>query len=408
MTGQLQDAYITSVGGYLPGDPVSNDDMESRLGLVGGTESRYRAKILAANGIEQRHYAIDANGNQTHLNDQLAANAVLNALDRRGIPAAEVDMLAVGTTIPDVLMPGFAAMVHGRLAELDPSTPPMEILSAAGICASGAAAMRHAANAVRLGQHDRAVAAASELASAMMKSSRFETESVLAPQRDETATAYGYFNADFLRWMLSDGAGAVVIEPRPHPEQLSLRIDWIELTSYANAYPTCMFMGTDNPRDVRVGNTWLGRDSASDAERDGMLVVRQDTQLLAESLLPVGTDEVGRLVKKGRIDLDHGYDWFLPHLSSQFFADFLAIGLAESGLDLPRDRWFTNLATRGNTGSASIYLMLDEALTSGMFSAGERILAMVPESGRFSMSFMQFTVVDPTETTGATDTGARS
>lgn len=388
-------AYITAVGGYLPGSPVGNDEMESRLGLVGGIPSRLRPRILEANGILQRHYAIDEEGRQTHLNQDLAALAVLDTLDRRGIGAGELDMLSVGTTMPDVLMPGFASMVHGRVAELDPSIQPLEVLSASGICAAGAAAMRHAVNAVRLGDHRRTMAVASELASTMMKASRFEQESELAADRNSAATAFEYFNADFLRWMLSDGAGAALVEATPNPDALSLRVDWIELTSYANAYPTCMFLGTSDPRRTEVGATWLSMDNATAADAAGMMVVRQDTELLAQTLLPVGTEEAKRLIKTGRIDVDRGYDWFLPHMSSCFFKDFLAEGLKEVGLSIPEERWFTNLATRGNTGSASIYLMLEEALAAGMFAPGDRILAMVPESGRFVMSFMQFTCVEP-------------
>ncbi|MFN8051810.1 MAG: 3-oxoacyl-[acyl-carrier-protein] synthase III C-terminal domain-containing protein [Acidimicrobiales bacterium] len=391
----LPQPYITAHGAFLPGPGVSNDEMEQRLGLVGGEPSKYRSRILEANGITNRHYAVDEHGNQTHLNQDLAALAVQDAIGRRGVDLGEVGMLSVGTTMPDLLMPGFASMVHGRLAEDDPTAAPMEVLSASGICASGAAAMRHANNAIRLGDHRRAVAVASELPSSMMKASRFEQESTLAPSRTETATAYQYFNADFLRWMLSDGAGAVLIEAEPHPTELSLRVDWIELTSYANDYPTCMFLGTSDPRNPAIGNTWLSVDNATAADAQGMMVVRQDTQLLAESLLPVGTEEAKRLIKAGRIDPDLGYDWFLPHMSSYFFKDFLAAGLADVGLDIPDERWFTNLTTRGNTGSASIYLMLEEAMRTGMFAEGDRILALVPESGRFVMSFMQFTCVSP-------------
>jgi len=391
----MRQSFITSLGAFLPGPGVSNDDMESRLGLVGGEPSRYRSRILEANGITNRHYAVDEHGNQTHLNQDLAAEAVTRALAARGIDLGEVGMLSVGTTMPDLLMPGFASMVHGRLAEDHHTAAPMEILSASGICASGAAALRSANNTIRLGDHDRAVAVASELPSSMMKASRFERESVLSSERAEVNAAYQYFNADFLRWMLSDGAGAVVLEAEPHPTELSLRVDWIELTSYANAYPTCMFLGTSDPRNPSIGTTWLSVDNAAAADEAGMMVVRQDTQLLAESLLPVGTEEAKRLIKTGRIDPDLGYDWFLPHMSSYFFKDFLSVGLAEAGLDIPEDRWFTNLTTRGNTGSASIYLMLEEAMSSGRFREGDRILALVPESGRFVMSFMQFTCVAP-------------
>lgn len=255
--------------------------------------------------------------------------------------------------------------------------------------------MRAANNSIRLGDHDRAIAVASELPSSMMKASRFEQESALAEDRQDVATAYQYFNADFLRWMLSDGAGSVLFESEPHPTELSLRVDWIELTSYANAQPTCMFLGTSDPRNPSIGNTWLSVDNATEADKAGMMVIRQDTQLLAESLLPVGLDEAKRLIKSGRVDLDLGYDWFLPHMSSYFFKDFLSVGLSEIGLDIPEDRWFTNLTTRGNTGSASMFIMLEEAMSSGRFQEGDRILAFVPESGRFVMSVMQFTCVAP-------------
>lgn len=391
----MRQSYITSLGAFLPGPGVSNDEMESRLGFVGGTPSRFRERILESNGITNRHYALDEQGNQTHLNQDLAAEAVQRALAKRGIGLGEVGMLSAGTTMPDLLMPGFASMLHGRLAEDDPTTAPMEILSASGICASGAAAMRAANNSIRLGDHDRAIAVASELPSSMMKASRFEQESALAEDRHQVATAYQYFNADFLRWMLSDGAGSVLFESEPHPTELSLRVDWIELTSYANAHPTCMFLGTSDPRNPSIGNTWLSVDNATEADKAGMMVIRQDTQLLAESLLPVGLEEAKRLIKSGRVDLDLGYDWFLPHMSSYFFKDFLSVGLSEIGLDIPEDRWFTNLTTRGNTGSASMFIMLEEAMSSGRFKEGDRILAFVPESGRFVMSVMQFTCVAP-------------
>lgn len=385
----IHDVHVTGSGAFLPGDPVANDEVEAVLGQIGPRPSRYRRTVQSLNGIRSRHYAL-RDGEATHLNEELAANAVTAALDRRGLPLDEIGMLAVGTTLADLLMPGFGSMVHGRLG-----APPLEVLSAAGICASGAAALQHAWTAVMAGRHEVAVAAGSELSSAMMKASRFALESQLAPGRDEPATAYRWFNAEFLRWMLSDGAGALVLERRPHPSERSLRIDWIELTSYAGSLPTCMFLGSSDPRDVVAGKTWLTRDTPTDADRDGMLVVRQDTDLLGEQIVTTAGEELRRLTKTGRIDPDLAYDWFLPHISSYVFKDQLSATLREVGLDLPTDRWFTNLATKGNTGAASIYIMLDEALTTGMFRPGDRILAMVPESGRFTMSFMQFTCVAP-------------
>ena len=73
--------------------------------------------------------------------------------------------------------------------------------------------------------------------------------------------------------------------------------------------------------------------------------------------------------------------------------------MAEAGLMIPETRWFTNLATRGNTGAASIYIMLEEAWSTGRFGPGEQVLLMVPESGRFSVSFVHLTCVDGKEQT---------
>jgi len=386
---RIRSVFVTAAGSFLPGDTVSNEDMEQRLGHVGGVQSRLRRRIVKANGIEGRHYAMDSEGRQTHLNEELAAEAVKRALQERGLPVEAIDMLAFGTTIPDVLIPGFASMVHGRLGGRA-----IEVLSSAGVCASGIAALRAAVNAVKVGDHEVAVAGGSELSSQMLKATRFHEESKLAPVREDAAEAFQYFNADFLRWMLSDGAGAVVVEPKPRPDGLSLRVDFIETLSHAHRLPACMFMGVSNPRELKVGNTFLSYDTMADAERAGLMVVRQDTKLLASSLGSVMAEAVEGLRDRRGVD-PASIDWYLPHLSSYFFGDMLLTGMAKIGFPIPAERWFTNLKTRGNTGAASFYVILAEALEKGLFKPGQKVLAMIPESGRFITAHAMFTVVGP-------------
>ena len=86
-------------------------------------------------------------------------------------------------------------------------------------------------------------------------------------------------------------------------------------------------------------------------------------------------------------------DWFLPHLSSHYFVEPVAASLAALGLPIPRERWFSNLATKGNTGSASPYIMLDELFRSGRIKPGQKLLMFVPESGRFSSGFIYLEAV---------------
>ncbi len=367
-------AYITSVGAYLPGEPVGNDEIESYLGVSNGSD-RLRRRMLEANGIEKRHYAIDRDGRTVMLNEELAEAAIRAALQHRGMTARDIGMLATGTTQGDLPVPGFASMVHGRLGG-----GPMEVLSAGGVCCSAIAALRAAEASVLLGRHKVAVAVGSELVSRTLRASRFIDSS---------------FDAAFLRYMLSDGAGAVVIEDKPRPDGLSLRIDWSHLVSHAHRFPVCMYAGSATPETVTAGSTWQDQPTPAEAHLGGMLNLRQDTAILP-NIVALGVEEYIGLVRDGRIvpgDIDH----LLVHYSSEYFRSDIVRLMSEAGLMIPEERWFSNLRTKGNTGAASIYIMLEEAFNGGRFSAGDRILLMVPESGRFSVSFVHLTCVGSDE-----------
>jgi len=386
---RIGNVYITAAGAYLPGEPVDNDRIESVLGLVDGKPSRLKKRILRSNGIRTRHYALDGDGRTTELNEELAAKAVHAALARSQITLDEVEMLAAGTTQGDVPIPGFASMVHGRLGGR-----PMEILSAGGVCCSSMAALSGASRAVATRQRKNAVVVGSELVSRSLKGTRFRRESELGDtQLDGLRGSYRDFDADFLRWMLSDGAGSVVLGAEPHRGKPSLRIDWIELKSHAHEHETCMYTGIAHQRDPRAGNTWLDMATISDADRAGLMRIRQDTGLLPH-IVRLSVEEYLRLIERGRIvpeELDH----VLCHYSSLFFKGEIDRLLDEARLSIPEEKWFTNLYTKGNTGAASIFIMLEEALNNGRFKPGEKILLMVPESGRFTVSFALLTCVGP-------------
>src|SRR5919107_1778924 len=106
--GTTATAYLTGFGRYLPGEPVDNDGIAARLGGEDRVTERIRRRVLDANGIRQRHYALDEHGEPTELNEELAVKALRAALADRGIDAADLRMLACATTMDDVLVPGFA------------------------------------------------------------------------------------------------------------------------------------------------------------------------------------------------------------------------------------------------------------------------------------------------------------
>lgn len=377
------EVFLNRTASFLPLAPVNNDEMESVLGLVGGRPSRARRLVLRNNGIQSRHYAIDrTTGELVMSNAQLAAQAVrgLGSLDELG----PIDVLAAATSRPDQLMPGHAAMVHGELG-----WPRLEVASLAGVCVAGAAAFKYAWLAVCSGAARRAVATASELASAALRATNFEAEAeykieALA-ERPEIA-----FEKDFLRWMLSDGAGAVLLENEPRGP-LSLRVHWVAMTSAAHELPACMYSGAEKNADGSL--TGWQRFPQNEWLRRSLFAVKQDVKLLNQHVVRATlTEPLRELVVRHGLHVGN-VDWFLPHYSSNYFAAPVAEGMALAGLDLPRERWFTNLAAKGNTGSASPYIMLDELVRSGRMTKGQRILMYIPESGRFSSAFIYMEAV---------------
>jgi 3-oxoacyl-[acyl-carrier-protein] synthase III len=372
------EVYLTRTASFLPLEPVGNEDMEAVLGMVGGRPSRARRMVLRNNGILRRHYAINpATGEFVMSNAQLAAQAVRGLGDIGDI--GTVDCLAAGTSRPDQLMPGHGVMVHGDLG-----WPRLEVASLAGVCVAGAAAFKYAWLAVKSGEAQRAVAVASELASAAMRSANFDAEAEYKvrelAERPEIA-----FEKDFLRWMLSDGAGAVLLETQPRGP-LSLRVDWVEMTSAANEMPACMYSGAEKNPDGSL--TGWQQFPPAELARHSVLAVKQDVKLLNEHVIRLTlTEPLRALVAKHGL-ASRRIDWFLPHYSSNYFAEPVAAGVVAAGLDIPRERWFTNLTEKGNTGSASPYIMLDELFRSGRIEKGHKILMYIPESGRFSSAFI--------------------
>ncbi len=377
--------YVTDMAEFLPGEPVGNDDMERVLGQVGPRPSRARRAVLRHNGIVSRHYAIDPETRTfTHSNASLTAEAVRGLADEH-LALDDIDCLAAGTTIADQVAPNHGLMVQGELG-----LPAREVVATSGICLSGISAFKYAWMAVAMGQHERAVATGSELASPILRAEHYSAE---LQQRSEAIEARPElaFEKDFLRWMLSDGAGAALIEAEPRADRLNLRIDWVDIVSFAGEMETCMYAGAVKADDGSLrGWPFMGDDERA---HSSAMAIKQDVKLLNEHVMDYTVyHAMCRIREKRGLERDD-FDWFVPHFSSYYFRDPVYDRMRAAGMEMPWQRWFTNLATKGNTGAASIYIMLAELLHSGRLSPGQRLLCYVPESGRFSTAFMALTVV---------------
>lgn len=376
----MQPVYITRLSKFLPFEPVTNDDIEKVLGKVGGKPSRVRRLILRNNGIKTRYYAIGQNG-ASYTNAEMTEKAIRALLhDEKELD--QLDLLACGTTSPDQLLPGHASMVQGLLKCAD-----MPVYSFAGACNTGIQAMKTAYLSIATGDTENAVATGSERTSGFLKAERFNSEVDKSKEIEENG--FIAFEKDFLRWMLSDGAGAAFLENKPNENGLSLKIEWVEFTSCAGRRDTCMYSGA-----VKNGKGFIGYNdlSGEDWLNKSAFSFKQDTTLLGENIVPLGLEFLKKVIKKRKL-VPENINWFLPHLSSEFFRDKIKVALQKNGVGIAEEAWFTNLSSVGNVGAASPYLMLEELFNQKKFKKGEKILMMIPESARFSYSYALMTVV---------------
>ncbi len=369
------DVFIAGAGFHLPGEPIDNAAMDAFIAPINRVSGRIKQRILAENGIRSRHYAIDAEGHTRESNAQMAAAAVRAALADAGCGLSQIELLACGTSGGDSIMPGFANMVQGELG-----APPMATHTSIGVCAASLGALAFAAGQVQQRDARSALAVGSDLPSRMFKRSRF------APR--------GYdadFNAHFLRWMLSDGAAALVLRHRDElpDDRPRLRLKWVHQKSFSGDHPVCMQLGMN----LEGTRSYLDYDSSSAAEADGALSLRQDIRLLP-NLFDIAIHEYAGLVQRGLVDPQR-VDHFLCHYSSERFRPVVDELMRAAQLAIPQERWWTNLATRGNTGAASLFVMLSEFVRTRELKEGEQIFCFVPESGRFTVAYALFVVERP-------------
>ena len=379
----MPEVYITRTASFLPNSPIDNNEIEEYLGFIHGEASRTKALILRNNKIKERYYAINKQGESTHTNNEMTANAVRNLFVNDPDEIKEVELLSCGTASPDQFMPSHGVMVHGELTEMGN----IEVTSPSGVCCSGMHALKYAFMSIKSGEVKKAVTTGSERVAAILRHDKFEEELTQLKKIENNPIVA--FEKDFLRWMLSDGAGSFLLENKKNVNGVSLRIEWIESVSFANQEEACMYQGGDKLENGKILS--YKEYHPREVTNQSIMSIKQDVKLLGDKVVNLGTDKMVEVLKKHGINSDE-IDYFLPHLSSYFFEDKIDDRLKEIGFEIPKNKWYTNLHRIGNIGSGSIYTMLDDLMRSGKLKKGEKILLSVPESSRFSYAYCMLTV----------------
>jgi len=152
-----------------------------------------------------------------------------------------------------------------------------------------------------------------------------------------------------------------------------------------------MYAGAHKKEDGTVIG-WRQLHSLEEALSNNYFALKQDTELLNREIVRVMIDlGLSHTVERRKIQPGE-IDWYLPHYSSDFFREKIYNAMEGIGFGIPFEKWFTNLAYKGNTGSASIYVIMEELFHSNQLKKGQKILCFIPESGRFSVAYVLLTV----------------
>ncbi|RUL66200.1 ketoacyl-ACP synthase III [Dyella dinghuensis] len=300
---------IMATGSALPERVLTNADLEKFV----DTSDEW---IHSRTGIRQRHVVVE--GETT---GDLATLAAQRALDAAGVKAADLDLIILGTTTPDIIFPSTACLVQHRLGANGCAA--FDVNAA---CSGFVYALGIADKFIRSGQSKKVLVIGAETLTRMVD----WTER-------ETCVLFG------------DGAGAVVLEASDEP----------------GIYATCLHADGGhkellyNPVGVSVGF----KDEPNHGVRIRMsgrevfkVAVKTLDSLVEETLNAAGMDA-------------SQLDWLIPHQ-----ANLRIIEATAKRLNMPMEQVIVTVDKHANTSSGSVPLALDFAVRSGKVKRGQNLL----------------------------------
>lgn len=303
-------ATVVGTGSYLPEKVMANADFERMV----ETSAEW---ITSRTGIRERHIVAE---NET--TSDLAARAAALAMDRAGVARHEIDLLLLGTTSPDNVMPSTACMTQAKLGM---SCPAVDVVAA---CTSFIYALHAGASAIESGRADTVLAIGAE---ALTRPIDFTERS--------TCILFG------------DGAGAIVLGVSEEPG-----VEAIVLGADGSGAKQLIIESGGATSPMTVERARAGQQFA---KMNGSEVFR-----FAVRVIPRATAEV--LDRSG-----HALDelaWLIPHQANKRIIDTIGERL---GVD--PERVYLNIDRTGNTSAASIPMALDDRYTSGRLRPGDLI-----------------------------------
>ena len=310
-TSLPQHTRISGTGSLLPARRVTNADLAAELGERGIETSD--DWIVERTGIRARHF-VEAGTNAS----DLAVGAASNAIEAAGLQPADIDLIILATSTPDMVFPSTACIVQRKLGIV--GCPAFDVQV---VCSGFVYALTLADSLIRTGTARRALVIGAEVFSRILD-----------------------FNDRGTCVLFGDGAGAVVLEASDTPGLLAT-----DLHADGRHVGILCVPGTVAGGQV-LGDPLL--------KMDGPAVFKLAVGVLEQSARAA-------LAKAGRVDTD--IDWLIPHQ-----ANLRIMQSTARKLKLPLDKLIVTVDQHGNTSAASIPLALDHAVRSGRIQRGDTLM----------------------------------
>ena len=302
---------ITGTGSYLPPNRLTNQALAALLAEQGVETSDQW--IVERTGIRARHFAADG-----VVASDLAAEAARHALEAAGCSAADIDLIIVATSTPDMVFPSAACIVQQKLG-----VQGCAAFDVQAVCSGFVYALTIADSMIRTGAARKALVIGAEVFSRILDFT------------DRTTCV-----------LFGDGAGAVVLEASDTPGILAS-----ELHADGRHVGILCVPGTVSGGKI-LGDPLL--------KMDGQAVFKLAVGVLEDVARSV-------LAKAGKTEAD--IDWLVPHQ-----ANIRIMQSTAKRLKLSMDKVIVTVDQHGNTSAASIPLALDVAVRSGKVRPGDTVM----------------------------------
>lgn len=297
---------IVGTGSYLPAEILTNADLARRI----DTSDEW---VRARTGIRQRHIAAP----EQHTSD-LALAASLEALAQARLPAAEVDLIIVATTTPDMIFPSTACILQAKLGSS--GGPAFDVQA---VCSGFVYALATADLMVKSGAVRNALVVGAEIYSRILDWSD-----------RGTCVLFG------------DGAGAVVLKPSGEPGILSTHLH----------------------ADGRYRNILSVPGTVANGKIEGTPFVHMDGGAVFKFAVKVLAEVAHEALVANNLP-SSAIDWLIPHQ-----ANIRIMEATMKKLSLPSDRMISTVAEHANTSAASIPMALDIAVRDGRIRPGHHVM----------------------------------